>query len=59
MVDASFGEKPDLVQRFSDKLLLAPVDVPIIVIGLPVNACGQTLLDAVGEVRLEFDFAAA
>ena len=59
MVDASLREQPDLVQRFSDKLLLAPVDVPIIVIGLPVNARGQTLLDAVGEVRLEFDFAAA
>ncbi len=36
MVDAFVGEKTDLVEGFGDKLFLAPVDVPVIVFGLPV-----------------------
>lgn len=55
MVDASVRKEPDLIKRFSNLLLLAPVDIPIIILSLFVHAVGQTLLDAVGEVGFEFD----
>ncbi len=58
VVDAPVGEEPYLVECFGDELLLAPVDVPVVVFGLAVGAAGQSLLDAVGEVGLELDFAA-
>lgn len=53
VVDALLGEEADLIERFGDVLLLAPVDIPIVVLGLVVLAGSQGLLDAVGEVGLE------
>lgn len=53
MVDALLGEEADLIEGLRDELLLAPVDIPIVVLGLMVLAGSQGLLDAIGEVCLE------
>ena len=55
VVDSLIGKEPDLVKRFRDELLFAPVDVPIVVISLPILPASQGLLDAVGEVGLELN----
>lgn len=55
VVDAFVRKEPDLVERFGDELLLAPVDVPIVLLGLPILPASQGLLDAVGEVGLELN----
>lgn len=40
MVDPPFWKQPDLIKSLADKLLLAPVDIPIVIIGLLVHAVG-------------------
>ena len=55
MVDAFVRKEPDLVKRLGDELFLAPVDVPIVLLGLSILPASQRLLDAVGEVGLELN----
>jgi hypothetical protein len=59
VVDSFVGEEANLIEGFGYKLLLAPVDVPVIFFGLRVLASEHGLLDAVLEEGLELDVAAA
>lgn len=56
VVDSFVRVEPDFIEGVVDELLLAPVDVPVIVLSLAIGAGGQGFLDAVGEVGLELDF---
>lgn len=38
MVDAFVWEEPDFVEGLVDELLLAPIDIPVVILGLPVVA---------------------
>jgi hypothetical protein len=53
MVDTLIGKEPYLIEGFGDELLLAPIDVPIIIVSLLILAAEQRLLDAVREEGLE------
>lgn len=55
MIDAFVGEQPDLVQSFGNELLLAPVNVPVILIGLLILPGKEGFQDAVGEKGFELD----
>ena len=58
MIDAFVRVQAYLIEGLADKLLLAPVYVPVILLGLPVVSSQHGFLDAVGEERLEFDIIA-
>lgn len=53
MVDALIGKEPYLIECLCDELFLAPIDVPVIIVSLPILATQQRLLNAVREEGLE------
>lgn len=58
VVDALLREEFYFIEGLRDVLFFTPVDVPVIVFGLPVLASKHGFLDAVGEIGLEFDVGA-
>jgi hypothetical protein len=58
VVNPPFGKEAYLIESFRDILLLAPVYIPVIILGLPILPAGHCFLDAVGEIGLELDFRA-
>jgi hypothetical protein len=55
VVDPFLREEPDFIERLRNILLLAPVDVPIILLSLAILPPCQRFLDAICEVGLEFE----
>jgi len=58
MVDPLVGEQPYFVKGFWYELFLAPINIPVVVLGLlevPFEECGWY---AVGEIGFKFDVGA-
>jgi len=53
VIDLHIARLTVAVKGFGDEFLLAPVDVPVVVLCLPVLSAFQSRKNAVGEVRLE------
>jgi hypothetical protein len=53
MVDPAVRKHPDAIERLGNELLLAPVNIPILVLSLLVIAFGERPGDAVGEIGLK------
>lgn len=58
MVYPPVGVESDFIQGLGNELLFAPVNVPVILLGLFVLAIQQSLLNAVDEKGFELDFGA-
>lgn len=58
MINSLLWKQSNFIKRFSNKLLLTPIDIPIVILSLFVHPIGQTLLDAVSEVSFKFDLVA-
>lgn len=58
MVDPLVGEQAYLIESFIEKLFLAPVKIPVIVVCFLIAPAGELCWDAVHEESLEFDFGA-
>jgi len=56
MIDAFIRKESNFIECFTDILLLAPINAPVIIFSLSPAPTQQSLLDAVGEVGLELDF---
>ncbi len=53
MIDSFVRKEPNFIKRFRDEFLLAPIDIPIILLGLSVHASSQCLLNTVREKSLK------
>ncbi len=57
MVDFFIGVESDFIKGFRDKLLFAPVDIPVIFFGLFILTVKQSLLNTIDEKSLKFHFS--
>jgi len=58
MVDPLVRKQSDLIKRFSDIFFFTPINIPVIILRLPIHAIGQTFLNAVRKVCLKLDLIA-
>lgn len=57
MVDSPIRKQSNFIESLIDEFFLAPVDVPVVVLGLFVSSPKHGLLNAVGEKCFELDVA--
>lgn len=55
MIDSFVGVESDFLECFRDVFLLAPVDIPIVILSLAIVAIRHGAEDAVGEKGFEFN----